>query len=125
MTDIYHHFKKKSIESMNMLTSITSTGSGGISPPNGVVVFEKESLAVSNQTEYEEIKSNFKTFLNKKLQAAQQLIKKPKTHTCKITVVTPDGTLQLAVADGTFMSEVMFSSLAYQYHFLIRIYLIG
>jgi hypothetical protein len=102
MADIYHHIKKKSLESMTILSSIT----GGTSPPANSSVFIEKETPVSNQSDYEEIKSNFKTFLNKKLQAAQQLIKKPKTHTCKITVVTTERNLQLAVADGTFMSEV-------------------
>ncbi len=47
-----------------------------------------------------------KTFLHKKFQSASSLIKKSKTHTCKVNVVTVDESLQLVVSDGTFLNEV-------------------
>jgi hypothetical protein len=68
------------------------------SPPPGPV-------QVDNNEEFNI--ATFKTFLHKKLQSASSLIKKQKTHTCKVNVVTSEGEpLQLVVSDGTFMNEV-------------------
>jgi len=60
----------------------------------------------SSQTDGEFNIGTVKTFFHKKLQSASSLIKKPKPHTCKVTVGTADGeNIQLMVSDGTFMSE--------------------
>eukprot|EP01116_Phalansterium_solitarium_P021366 TRINITY_DN6615_c0_g2_i1.p1 TRINITY_DN6615_c0_g2~~TRINITY_DN6615_c0_g2_i1.p1 ORF type:complete len:1071 (-),score=310.82 TRINITY_DN6615_c0_g2_i1:67-3279(-) len=65
----------------------------------------KNSTAGSDATEGEALATSvaeLKTFLHKKI---VQPFQKQKSHTCKVTLVTPDDTLELNVSDGTFASE--------------------
>eukprot|EP01119_Soliformovum_irregulare_P016390 TRINITY_DN4726_c0_g1_i4.p1 TRINITY_DN4726_c0_g1~~TRINITY_DN4726_c0_g1_i4.p1 ORF type:complete len:696 (-),score=202.19 TRINITY_DN4726_c0_g1_i4:1254-3341(-) len=64
-----------------------------------------ETNRTTSETEDEFNISNLKTFLHKKIHSASSLILKPKTHTCKVRIVTEDDAIELAVADGTFMNE--------------------
>ena len=112
MSEIYRHIKQKSLEGMGILNIVSykenSTTVQVTTTESNLVTASSSSTAVNTSTDYEEIKATFKTFLNKKIQAAQSILKKPKTHTCKVNVVTTEGSLQLVVSDGTFMNEVSF-----------------
>jgi hypothetical protein len=76
------------------------------SPPSSSPPPEKFAVIPLDSEDFINI-AYLKSFLHKKFQSASSLIKKSKTHTCKVNVVTPEECLQLVVSDGTFMNEVL------------------
>lgn len=93
----------KDMETVSYQTNLGSSSPPILSPN----VSNNGSNSTTTATEEIDFGTTLKTFVSKKLQRAHSFIKKPKPHTCKVTVVMEDGTsLQLMISDGTFMNEV-------------------